>query len=215
MDDSVSALGALYQGEKTDASAIFNVAMAMMGIGAAYLVGVVTLVDKYGTSPLTWDVVVLLPIPLWLIAAFHSLITLNAMSHGVSVRVIENRLFEIAGFDDEIRDLVGSQAGDRIMDIQEAKWPHKIATGFVYGGVGIAIVLYTIFVIHGFFVIHDSWDRAEIAKALGAVSGYLLAAIIVIASWTAGLMAIGKASARRPPFPTPPKCKQLIIGSGS
>ncbi len=41
-DLSVAALGALYQGEKTDASAIFNTAMAMMGVGVAYLVGCVS-----------------------------------------------------------------------------------------------------------------------------------------------------------------------------
>lgn len=203
MDDSVSALGALYQGEKADASAIFNVAMAMMGIGAAYLVGVVTLADRYGSSPLTWNVVLLLPLPLWLIAAFHSLITLNAMIHGVSIRVIEDKLFEIANFGDNcIRDLIGSQAGDKIMEIRNARWPHKIATGLVYGGVGIAILLYTAFVVIGFFVIHDSWNGVEIIKALSAVVGYLLVAAIVINSWVVGLIEIGKADARRPLFPT-------------
>ena len=38
-NDHISALSALYQGEKADASVIFNTAMAMMGVAGAYLVG--------------------------------------------------------------------------------------------------------------------------------------------------------------------------------
>ena len=37
-NDPVIALAALYQGEKTDASYVFNTAMVMMGVAVAYLV---------------------------------------------------------------------------------------------------------------------------------------------------------------------------------
>jgi hypothetical protein len=38
-DDSVAALAALYRAEKADASNVSTIAMAMMGIGIAYVVG--------------------------------------------------------------------------------------------------------------------------------------------------------------------------------
>src|ERR1700741_2128817 len=92
VNNRVTALAALYQGEKTDASYVFNTAMVMMGIAVAYLVGAIPFLDKLsqgvGGRPLDWLFLVLLPGPLWLIVAFHSLITVNAMSHGVSVRII-------------------------------------------------------------------------------------------------------------------------------
>ena len=63
MHDTSGALGALYQSEKADASSISNVAMAMMGIAATYVIGAISLVDKYGTDAFPWIVVVLLPRP--------------------------------------------------------------------------------------------------------------------------------------------------------
>src|ERR1039458_2606526 len=104
MSDAVTALAALYQGEKTDASYIFNTAMVMMGVAVTYVVGAIPFVGNLSRPPITssalassevaWLFLLLLPIPLWLIAAFHSLITLNAMSHGISVRIIEDELFK-------------------------------------------------------------------------------------------------------------------------
>src|ERR1039458_8570132 len=40
-NDRIAALAALYQGEKTDASYLFNTAMAMMGIAVSYVVGAI------------------------------------------------------------------------------------------------------------------------------------------------------------------------------
>jgi len=90
-------LSALYQGEKTDASGIFNTAMAMMGIAVAYLVGAGPFVDGLSHRTLGWLFVLLLPITLWLILAYQSLIALNAMSHGISVRIIANALLRASG----------------------------------------------------------------------------------------------------------------------
>src|SRR5205814_8417463 len=105
-NDPLAALAALYQGEKTDASYVFNTAMVMMGVAVAYLVGAVPFVGSLGHTPIGWLFLLLLPVPLWLIAAFHSLMTLNAMSHGISVRIIEDALFEASKLQAN-RELVG------------------------------------------------------------------------------------------------------------
>ena len=114
-NDPIQALSALYQGEKTDASAIFNTAMAMMGVAVAYLVGAIPFVHKISEGPMPWLFLLLLPTPLWLVVAFHSLITLNAMSHGISVKIIEDALFESSGLHRKVkRDMVGSAAAAKL-----------------------------------------------------------------------------------------------------
>jgi hypothetical protein len=188
MDESTSALGAMYQAEKTDATGIFNVAMALMGLGVAYLVGAIGTADKYGTASLPWSAVLLLPLPLWLIAAFNSLMTLNSMSHGVSVQVLEDALYDRTDLHERLRDLVGSRAGDQIMDIRRSSAAHKIATIFVYGGVAASVVLYTA------WVLHQAWGQVTDWMRVTAVVGYFLAAVLVIASWIAGFSWLDKAT---------------------
>jgi hypothetical protein len=54
VSDQVTALAALYQGEKTDASYVFNTAMVMMGVAVAYLVGAIPFVGNLSQGPFAW-----------------------------------------------------------------------------------------------------------------------------------------------------------------
>lgn len=190
MNDHVTALAALYQAEKTDAAGVFNTAMAMMGIGAAYLAAMIPITDKFGVGPLNWLIVLLLPCPLWLIAAFHSLMTLNAMSHGVSVRIIENALFIESGLSVDNRDLVGSAAGDKIMDITQSRLAHQITTFVVYAGVAALVVGFTA------YVLYRAWDNVSVNAGVVAIVGYTLLLIIVVISWVVGMRMIVDANSR-------------------
>jgi hypothetical protein len=192
-NDRVTALAALYQGEKTDASYVFNTAMAMMGVAVAYIVGTITFVVNTNNELYYGLFLLLLPIPLWLVAAYHSLMTLNAMSHGISVRIIEDALFD----ESELRvkrDLVGSAAGDKIMDITQAKAVHILTTVIVYGGVAILVVGYTIYALHSAKVIISNtpallyWRDVKVVAI--AKSTYSLLAIMVMASWLVGFKMI-------------------------
>jgi hypothetical protein len=189
MNDHVNALSALYQAEKTDATGVFNTAMAMMGIGGAYLAAMMTLADKFGDGSLNWFIVLLIPLPLWLIAAFHSLMTFNAMSHGVSVRIIEDALFRESGLQVE-RDLVGSAAGDKIMDITKSGLTHRITTIVVYFGVAALVVGFTI------FVLYLAWDKVSVCASVVAIVGYALLLIVVMSSWFKGMRMIADANRR-------------------
>jgi hypothetical protein len=71
-NDSIPALAALYQGEKTDASSIFNTAMAMMAVALAYLVGAVSFVGKLSDGSTPWFFLLLLPFPLWLVECLQN-----------------------------------------------------------------------------------------------------------------------------------------------
>lgn len=201
MNDPIPALAALYQGEKTDASYVFNTAMAMMGIAVLYLLSAIPFVGSLGHGQFGWLFLLLLPIPLWLIVAFHSLMTLNAMSHGISVRIIEEALFEASQLRVK-RDLVGSEAGDKIMDITKSKAAHKLITYFVYGGVGLMVIGFTIFALYSAnaIIITDfSWFHMLVFWIATGI--YLLILIMVAISWKVGLRIIGEADALAKSYP--------------
>src|SRR6476469_237053 len=186
MHDTSGALGALYQSEKADASSISNVAMAMMGIAATYVIGAISLVDKYGTDSFPWIVVVLLPAPLWLVAAYHSLIALTGMCRSRSVQIIEGELFDLSGIPGGLRGAIGTMSGDQIMDIEHSKPAHRVATAFVYFGVAMSVIGYTL------FAIVRSWEHLGSTARIVAPAFYAMALLIVAASWTVGLREVGR-----------------------
>ncbi len=200
-DDSSGALNALYQSEKADASAIFNVSMAMMGIAAAYVVGAISLAEKYGSDSIPWSVVVLLPAPLWVIVVFHSLITLNAMNHGLSVLILEDKLFRKSQLPrrNRVRQRIGSEAGDQVMDIMKSHWAHKAATAFCYAGVGFLVIGYTT------YDVIKWWPHGGSGWRIVVLSLYSLSFLVAATSWIAGLWRLKKAQGIReelsPRFP--------------
>jgi hypothetical protein len=193
--DSVSALAALYQGEKTDASYLFNTSMVMMGAAVVYLVGAIPFVEKLCKEPFGWLFVLLLPIPLWLVVAFHSLMTLNAMSHGISVRIIEDELYSASGLRAR-RRLVGSAAGDEIMDVTKAHVVHRITTRVVYGGVGFLVIVFTAYVLYAAIRASEAYVALFRALAVGiAITTYAFLVIMVVTSWIVGVRKIQKGRA--------------------
>jgi hypothetical protein len=198
---ALTALAALYQGEKTDASYIFNTAMALMGLAVAYLVFAIPSVRSLSTGPYACIFLLLLPVPLWIVVAFHSLITLNAMSHGVSVRIIEDELFDASELPTcrtlvgpEGRELVGSAAGDKIMDIGKSQPIHKLVTWFVYLGVGLLVLGFTWYAVFSAAetIKHvKHWPNVTPKQILWVASIiYSLMLLMVARSWNVGLSMI-------------------------
>jgi hypothetical protein len=188
---ALTALAALYQGEKTDASYIFNTAMALMAIAVAYLVFAIPSVGNLSGGQHAGVFLILLPVPLWLVAAFHSLITLNAMSHGVSVQIIEQQLFDASELQVR-RDLVGSAAGDRIMDINKSKLIHRCTTVFVYAGVAILIVGFTCYAVYSASEVKPAALAVPAHAVWAAAFSYGLLLLMVGLSWLVGLKMINK-----------------------
>lgn len=187
--NSATALAALYQGEKTDAAYVFNTAMVMMGAAVAYLVGALPFAAKLSEGPIPRLSLCLLPAPLWLIIAFHSLITLNAMSHGISVRIIEDALFAasaLRGIPVQ-RELVGSAAGDKIMDVSQSKFIHGLTTVVVYAGIASLVGGFTYYALHLAAVAKADAVLTHAPVVGIARATYLLLLVMVVLSWTAGL----------------------------
>lgn len=186
MKDHVKALAAFYQAEKTDASGVFRTAMAMMAIGGAYLCVMITNIYRFGSGPGDWLILLVLPLPLWLIAAFQSLMTLNAMSHGVSVQIIEDALFAESALPAGTRNYVGSVSGDKIMDINKSRFIHHLTTYIVYIGVGMLVIGFTS------YTVYLTWHPPYIASVV-AIVVYVLLAIIIGISWRVGFSIIKEA----------------------
>jgi len=193
ISDSVSALAALYQGEKTDASYVFYTAMAMMGIAVTYLIGAIPLIGNLSHGPIAWLFLLLLPVPVWLIVAFHSLMTVNAMSHGISVRIIEDALFDVSELRVE-RSLVGSAAGDKIMDVNQSKAAHILVSVIVYGGVALLVAGFTAYALYSAGgIIRNDADLVRARVIWIAIGFYSLLLIIVALSWIEGMRMIKEA----------------------
>jgi hypothetical protein len=203
INNSVTALAALYQAEKADPLNLFNTNLVIMGaIAVTYPVGALQIMDHISHGPITWLFLLLLPAPLWLIVAFHSLMTLNAQSHGISVRIIEDALFEAS----ELRvgrELVGSAAGDKIMDITQSKAIHKLITAVIYGGVADLDIGFTGFALYSANrIIQNDIVLVHARVIWVAIGTYLLLMIMVALSWIVGLRIIAKGSALTHRYPS-------------
>lgn len=184
----VDALGAMYQGEKTDSIGIFNVSMVMMAIAVGYVGTTLTLNGDFG-GKIPWILVLLLPFPLWLIAVYHALVALSGMTHGVSLDILETALYRSTGLPDpELRDYVGSKLSNKIMDIGVASWPHKIASGFVYGGFYAAIIGDSAYILHA--------AAGDVSKLMWwvALVAYSVFGALVLITWWLGFRLIKRAT---------------------
>jgi hypothetical protein len=199
-NETATALAGLYQGEKTDASYVLNTAMVMMGIAVAYLIGAIPFVEGlshgHGTNP--WLYLPLLPFPLWLIIAYHSLMTTNAMCHGISVRIIEDALYKAAALPDDVRDLVGSAPGDRIMDVTQAKRIHIVTSFVVYIGVACLVLGFTGYCLFSAYGVIDHGACTHLLVFWIGVIVYVALLIMVYWSWIEGQRIIKAGRARIP-----------------
>jgi hypothetical protein len=194
-NDRIGALSALYQGGRTDSADVSNVSMMLMVIGGAYLVGAITFADKMSHWPFAWLFLLLLPLPTWIMAAHHSILTLCGMSLGTSIRIIEDKLFEESGLHVK-REMIGSCAGDRIIDITKQHVVHKLISVIVYGGVGFLGIGFTVYSLY----LASEATRENTALANVPVIGiaaiiYSFIGCIVLLSWVVGIRMIAKGHA--------------------
>ncbi|MFB6718916.1 hypothetical protein ACFCV3_02105 [Kribbella sp. NPDC056345] len=183
--EQVEALGALYQGEKTDSIGIFNVGMVMMTIIVGYLGASLTLSEKFGTKALPWDIVIWLPFPLCLVIVYHGLVALSGMSHGIAQGIITEELFRRTGVPERLRR---SAVSHRIMDVNAAPWPLAFASLFVYVGVYVAAWSYTAYI-----VVKASY-QVPLAEWIVAVVLYAAGLLAQVGTWVSGMRIIGSAS---------------------
>ena len=198
-DAALIALAALYQGEKTEATSVLSTSMAMMGFALAYMAGGVLFLGDLSHGRIPSVLAALLPMPVWLVAAFQSLMTLKAMSHSVSLLIIEHALFRRAGLQVR-RTIIGSAASDEIMDINVSNLAHTITTLLVYNGVGFLVIGLTAYSVYSAANALDEKDTLFRWWVVGAaIFTYILLVILVAISWIVGCSKIKKNRAEIPP----------------
>ncbi len=182
-DADVSALTSLYEADRADASATLTVALALLGAGVAYVTGTLAFADSLFRQ-FGW-LSIFVPFPMWLIAAFHSLITVSAMLRSRSILVVEDKLLGYTSLSKGQKKLTGMRGPGRIMNVMEAEWPHKLATILSYLGVGLIVLGYTVY-----FLLKT--PHLSIVGQVVAGCGSLALLLVVICSWWAGLRSYNK-----------------------
>ena len=180
VDDATrtTAITAVYGAIRADNTSLLNVSLALMGAGLAYLGATLAFAGQLG-NVLHWLALAVLPMPLWIMVAFHSLLTSLAMTNAVTAKYLEEELLQLSGISADHCRLLGYKRGDKIMDSSISAVPHRVMNYLIYGGFGLLAVAYTIYVLW-----HVAREHAVGSMAFDAF--YFLVAVMVILSWRAG-----------------------------
>ncbi|MFF3561610.1 hypothetical protein ACFYXS_16365 [Streptomyces sp. NPDC002574] len=156
-----------------------NIGLALVGVGATYAVGTLAFADKFG-SVVPWPLVPALPLLMWMIAAFHSQLTICAMLNAVTIQRIEKELLLRTGLTQSIQDVIGYTPTEKITNIMVSRLPHKITTVITYAGVFFVVAGYTAYVLVKASPHMDDWIYVYGAAYAGAT-------IVVGWAWLDGI----------------------------
>jgi hypothetical protein len=128
-------------------------------------------------------------------AAHQSILTLCGMNLGISIQIIETALFDASGLRVK-REMIGSFAGDKIIDINKQHVVHKLITLIVYGGVGFLSVGFTAYALYlASEAVKENVALVHVPVIAMATVFYSLLACMVGLSWIVGFRLIGKSLA--------------------
>lgn len=169
----VAALGAMYQAERAENVTLLNINIALIGAELAYAAASVAFLDKIASLPQL--AAALAPSPLWLGMLYNTLLVALAGRRGTSAMVVEDELFSHTGIRSDVRDRVGSRAGEYIVNPTVAPWPYRILLGLVYTVPWCLTILYTWYMLVHYVV-------AGTMLYLAA-TGYALLFLVAIAAY--------------------------------
>ncbi|MGH3671540.1 MAG: hypothetical protein ACRDSH_13035 [Pseudonocardiaceae bacterium] len=177
--ESTVALVGLYQVDRADKATLMNAGLAIMGAAAAYSVGTIAFADKFGVV-VSWGIVALLPIPLWIISAYQSLLACASAMRITSSIYLGNELYRRTGLPAKDAKIVGVYTSEQIMDFRAASAIHKLTIILSFGGVNAVIMGYTVYIL-----LRTSTKLGPAIWFFAAF--YLIFSIVVLASWSSGL----------------------------
>ncbi len=189
-----AALIAIYQTDQARISAVGSVTLTMLGAGITYLVATApfarSLAEKLAKQFPQSDWVpgtflASLPLLLFIIAAYHSLLTLEAIFRTVSARAIEVELVSTAGLDRK-KARFGAGASDHVLDLRQQPIPFKLATGIAYGGIILIVAVYAVAML--IMSVHYIHEAVWIPIAI-----YSILTVLIAQSWLYGLTKAQKA----------------------
>jgi hypothetical protein len=169
-EDSVPALVALFQAERAEVQSILAHALSLVSILVAYstVVGAV-----WATRPETVPhaLVPVVPIPVWMVFAWHSQLNSRVFAHNQAIVILEQKLLDhIPSITYPTRLWVGHTGGRLVNEIpillKEKRYAIAAASIITYGGlaaIGLALTIASVVV--PIFVNHD-WQQLAGAMAV-------------------------------------------------
>jgi hypothetical protein len=180
----ISALGSMYQAERAESVTLLNVNIALLGAVLAYAAASVAFLDKIETLPRL--AAALVPIPLWLGMLYSTLLVALSGKRGASALVIEDELFAYTGVRKNVRDRVGSRAGEYIVNPTMAPWPYRVLLGLVYVVPWGLVILYTVYMLVRY--VKAGW------MLYATTTMYVLLFVVVVAAYVRAFLDTPKVS---------------------
>ena len=180
-EDSVPALVALFQAERAEVQNILGHALSLVSILVAHstVVGAV-----WATRPETVPhaLVPVVPIPVWMVIAWHSQLNSRVFAHNQAIVILEQKLLDhIPSITYPTRLWLGHTSGRLVNEIpillKEKRYAIAAASIITYGGLlAIALALTIASVVVPILVNHDWQQLAGAMAVVYAVVFTLLAA---------------------------------------
>ena len=165
-EDSVPAIAALFEAERAEVQSIFGHALSLVSILVAYstVVGAV-----WATRPDTVPhaLIPVVPVPAWLVIAWHSQLNSRVFAHNQAIVVLEQKLLDhIPSITYPTRLWLGHTSGRLVNEIpillKEKRYAIAAASIITYGGfLAIVLALTVASVVVPIFVNHD-WQAARL-----------------------------------------------------
>jgi hypothetical protein len=180
-EDSVPAIVALFDAERHEVQSILGHALSLISI----LVGYSTVVGAvWATRPDTVPhaLVPVVPIPLWMVIAWHSQLNSRVFAHNQAIVVLEQKLLDhIPSITYPTRLWLGHTSGRLVNEIpillKEKRYAIAAAAIITYGGLlAIVLALTIASVVVPIFVNHDWQELAWAMSVVYVAIFFLLAA---------------------------------------
>jgi hypothetical protein len=186
-DDSVPALVALFQAERAEVQNILAHALSLVSILVAYstVVGAV-----WATRPETVPhaLVPVVPIPVWMVVAWHSQLNSRVFAHNQAIVILEQKLLDhIPSITYPTRLWLGHTGGRLVTEIpillKEKRYAIVAASIITYGGLLVIALTLTIASVAVPVLVNHDWQL--LAGAMAVVYAAVIA--LLAASYKSAL----------------------------
>jgi hypothetical protein len=182
-DDSPSALAALYAAERSEVQSILGHALTLVNILVAYstFIGV-----AWATRPDTIPhyLIPVIPLPLFLVVAWHSQLNSRVWAHNQVIFVLEQRLLDqIPSIKNPTRLWIGHTSGRLVVElpilVKERRFGMAAASIITYGGLLAVVLALTVASVVVPVAINQDWQAFACVMAVV----YAIALVLLYASY--------------------------------
>lgn len=142
--EQISVLTALYQAERSDASAMQTINSAVVALAVAYGGATAVLFAGDPSAKVNGWLAAVLPAPLWVVAVFLASFTAAQARRILSALVLERALLEKSALPMHEREVVGVHTTWSVTEFHQAAVPAKLSLVVAFGGELLLVSGYTV-----------------------------------------------------------------------